>query len=84
MSRINNLVKSWHQSEIIDTQTYKALNCINDNLPRCYGLPQVHKVGFPLRIIVSTLGSSLYHLAGYIYDILKNSIRKPKSRIKNS
>lgn len=40
-SRINNLVKLWHQSQIIDTQTYRALNCTNSNLPRCYGLPKV-------------------------------------------
>jgi len=42
-SNINNLVKLWYKGEVIDTLTYKALNCTNGNLPRCYGLPKVHE-----------------------------------------
>ncbi|XP_011859249.1 PREDICTED: uncharacterized protein LOC105556755 [Vollenhovia emeryi] len=83
-SKINSLVKSWHDNDIIDTQTYRSLNCTNGNLPRCYGLPKIHKNGYPLRIIVSTLGSPLYNIARFLHDILHHSVHKPMSHVKDS
>lgn len=68
---------------LINETTYKKLNSTNGNLPRCYGLPKIHKTGFPLRIIVSSLGSPLYNVAQYIHDILRISILEPKSNIKD-
>ncbi|XP_025270368.1 uncharacterized protein LOC112639708 [Camponotus floridanus] len=82
-NKINELVKSWRRSGLIGELTYKNLNCTNGNLPRCYGLPKIHKDGFPLRIIVSALGSPVYNISSYIHDILYKSIRKPSSYIKD-
>lgn len=82
-SKINSLIKSWHDSNIIDLNTYKMLNCTNGNLPRCYGLPKVHKNGLPLRIIVSAIGSPMYNLARLLHDILHFSIKQPKSHIRD-
>ncbi|KAL6421230.1 hypothetical protein ACFW04_013653 [Cataglyphis niger] len=56
---------------------------MNGNLPRCYGLPKIHKTDFPLRIIVSSLNSPLYNISKYIHDILHNSNLQPKSHIKD-
>ncbi|XP_072766477.1 uncharacterized protein [Anoplolepis gracilipes] len=81
MNKINSLLKSWLNNKLIDERTYKHLNCTNGNLPRCYGLPKTHKPGFPLRIIVSTVGSALYNLSTYIQDILQRSVVKPASHI---
>lgn len=68
---------------MINETTYKYLNCTNGNLSRCYGLPKIHKDGFPLRIIVSSLGSPVYNISRYIHDILYRSIEKPKSYVKD-
>ncbi|XP_071582050.1 uncharacterized protein [Temnothorax nylanderi] len=57
-SKLNELVKSWRDGGIIEDKDYWRLNCTNGNLLRCYGLPKIHKNGFPLRIIVSALGIS--------------------------
>lgn len=51
---------------------YRQLNCTNKNLSRCYGLSKIHKPCFPLRIIVSALGSPLYNVADF-HDILHQS-----------
>ncbi|KAL6420616.1 hypothetical protein ACFW04_014645 [Cataglyphis niger] len=69
-STINLLIKSWRDNGLIDETTYKYLNTTNGNLPRCYGLPKIHKTGFPLRII-------------YIHDILLNSNLQPRSHVKD-
>ncbi|XP_029664892.1 uncharacterized protein LOC115236523 [Formica exsecta] len=82
-NKINLLVKSWHNNGLIDVSTYKYLNITNGNLPRCYGLPKIHKTGFPLRIIVSSLNSPLYNVSKFIHDILHNSNLQPKSHIKD-
>ncbi|XP_071653582.1 uncharacterized protein, partial [Temnothorax longispinosus] len=82
--KLNELVRSWRDSGIIEDTDYKRLNCTNGNLPRCYGLPKIHKNGFPLRIIVSALGSPLYNVASFLHSILHHSIRPPKSHIKDS
>ncbi|XP_071578645.1 uncharacterized protein [Temnothorax nylanderi] len=83
-TKINELVKAWHDNGIVSDQMYRRLNCTNGNLPRAYGLPKVHKAGFPLRVIVSTLGSPLYDVASLLQNTLHSSIPKPKSHIKDS
>ncbi|XP_071576008.1 uncharacterized protein [Temnothorax nylanderi] len=83
-SKLNELVRSWRDGGIIENVVYRRLNCTNGNLPRCYGLPKIHKNGFPLRIIVSALGSPLYNVASFLHEHLQSSIRTPESHIKDS
>lgn len=82
-AKMSSLVKSWRDNDLIDDATYKRLNTTNGNLPRCYGLPKIHKTNFPLRIIVSSLGSPVYNVARYLHDILERSVKKPTSHIKD-
>jgi len=67
-NKINELIKSWRKNNLINEMTYKHLNCTNGNLPRCFGLPNIHKDGFPLRIIVSALGSPVYNISYRVVD----------------
>jgi len=78
------MLKLWLNNKIIDDYTYKSLQCTNGNLPRCYGLPKIHKKGTLLRIVVSSIGSPLYDMARYLHEILSSSVRKPASNIKDS
>ena len=54
-------------------------------LARIYGLPKVHKLGYPLRPAVSSINSPITYFLSKQFNIaLKNSIAKPASYIKNS
>jgi len=83
-TRLNDLVQTWRKKDWIDDNTYRDLKCTNGNLPRCYGLPKVHKPGFPLRIVVSSVGSPLYNIAKFLHEVLNTSIKKPSSHVKDS
>jgi len=83
-NKTNNMLKIWLNNKIIDEYTYKSLQCTNGNLPRCYGLPKIHKKGTPLRIVISSIGSPLYNIAKYLHEILSSSVKKPASNIKDS
>jgi len=81
---LDGLLKMWLKNNIIDGLTYKRLRCTNGSLPRCYGLPKIHKPGYPLRIIVSSLGSPLYEVAKFLNSVLSVSLKKPVSHTKDS
>lgn len=55
-------MKSWLDNDIIGELIYKRLRCSNGNLPRSYDLSKIH-TSFPLRFIVSIVGSPLYNIA---------------------
>jgi len=56
----------------------------NAILPRAYDLPKIHKVEYPLRIIVPSTGSPLHNLALFLHKILAKSLPPHFSYIKNS
>lgn len=83
---VNDLIKRWNKCEYIDKKTYNHLRSPNDNhyLPKCYGLPKIHKTNNPLRIIVSSIDSPTYNLSRYMTTIIKEAVQKPTSYIKDS
>jgi len=81
---LRTLLSRWKNKELIDLHTYRKLHTTDGMLPRAYGLPKIHKLGYPLRIIVSSIDSPLYSLSNYLHNIIKNSIPTPPSFIKNS
>jgi len=83
-TKCNNLLKTWRDNDIIDKKTYTVLKYTNINLPRCYGLPKIHKPGHPLRMMVSSIESPLYDVAKFIHGILSGSIKKPYSHVKDA
>lgn len=52
--------------------------------PHIYGLPKIHKEGYPLRIIVSSINSPCQKLARFLLDIIKPVGGKGNSHIINS
>jgi hypothetical protein len=63
---------------------YKRMYPTNDQPPRFYGLPKVHKTGTPLRPIVSSIGTITYGCAQYISTILSPLVGKLPYHVKNS
>ena len=53
-------------------------------MPRFYGQPKIHKLGVPIRPIVSYSGSLLYNLNKYIAKIPKAYVQDENNNFKNS
>jgi len=83
-NNLRNLLSGWLKKEYIDVRVYRKLLITDGLLPRAYGLPKLHKRGYPLRVIISSLKSPLYELACYLHDIIKNSIPEATSSVGNS
>jgi len=81
---IRELLTRWKNKGFITKNTYNAIYCSDGNLPRAYGLPKIHKPGLTFRIIVSSIDSPTYPLAGFIHKIISKNIDKPLDYIENS
>ena len=68
----------------MDEKTRKFLTPYHSKPPHLYGLPKVHKKDYPLRPIVSSIGSPTYNLEKFLLEILKPLAGKTNSHIKNS
>jgi len=53
-------------------------------LPKAYGLPKLHKDNVPLRLIVSSINTSLYPIAKFLNKIISSSISYTDYQMKNS
>jgi len=47
-------------------------------------VPKIHKPGNLLRIIISSIGNLLHHLATFFHTIIHHSLPHPGSQVKNS
>jgi len=81
---IRELLTGWKIKGYITKNTYNAIYCSEGNLPCAYGLPKIHKPGLTFRIIISSIDSPMYSLAGFIHKIISKNIVKPLSYIENS
>jgi len=83
-NNVRNVLSGWLKKEYIDIRTYRKLLITDGVLPRAYGLPKLHKKGYPLRVIVSSLKSPLYEFACFLHNIIKISIPEAFSSVSNS
>jgi len=58
----------------IDDLAYRRLRMTDGIIPRAYGLTKIHKQNCHLRIIVSSINSSLYNLSLFLHNIINNFI----------
>ena len=54
--------------------------------PRMYGMIKAHKPekDYPMRLVVSTIGTANYGLSEYLVKITQNTLNKNPIRLKNS
>ena len=78
------LLKSIKAGGRIKKNTYKRLYPTGACSPKYYGLPKVHKLGIPLRPIVSSIGSVSYDTAKELSKILKPLVGKTSYSVKNT
>jgi hypothetical protein len=70
--------------KVISPKLHKDLYPTEDQPPRFYGLPKVHKPSMPVRPIVSSIGTISYRVAKYLAKILTPLVGKTKHHVKNS
>ena len=78
------LIEYMHSRHIIDTDTKKYLLPLkNTPTPLSYGLPKIHKAGFPLRPVISGCDDSTDHLSAYINHFIQPLANNLPSHIRD-
>ncbi|XP_066263270.1 uncharacterized protein [Branchiostoma lanceolatum] len=77
---LQNLEKKGAISHILKLKLHPT----SEDTPKFYGLPKIHKVGAPLRPIISCIGSISYHVAKFVANIISPLVGKNQYYIKNS
>ena len=70
-TKLTNLLKELKQEEIISEQQFDELKPIGSRPGILYGLPKVHKPNFPLRPIISSIGTHCYKVAKFFVPLLR-------------
>ena len=83
-NKLISLLKSIKTEGGIDESIYKRLYPTGAGSPKFYGLPKVHKVGTPLRPIISSIRAVTYTTAKELSRILKLLVGKSPHHIHNN
>ena len=74
ITELKLLLKSLKHYGHLSDYYFNYLNYTIPILPLAYDLPKIHKIGCPLKVIVSSIGSPLHNLASFLHKIInKNS-----------
>ena len=83
-NKVNTLIKKWKIKKLINNLLAKELRTSIAVPSRLYGLPKIHKVGHPVRAIVSYVGSPTYNLASIFSNVISKNVTPPQSKVINS
>ena len=83
-NKMINLLKSIKSKGGISEELYKRLYPTGAGSPKFYGLPKIHKLGMPLRPIVSSIGPVTYQTSKEVARILKPLVGKSEHHVKNT
>ncbi|CAF2071453.1 unnamed protein product [Rotaria magnacalcarata] len=83
-NELNKYIYSLLKDGIIDQKLRFRLQSTCSSLSVFYGLPKIHKTGYPIRPIISTIGSFQYELSKYLAKAIKDSSPQADSYIKDS
>ena len=79
-----NLLKSIKTGGGMNENLYRRLYPTGAGSPKFYGLPKIHKVGIPLRPIVSSIGAVSYETSKELARILKHLVGKSSYHVNNT
>ncbi|PFX11502.1 hypothetical protein AWC38_SpisGene24737 [Stylophora pistillata] len=82
--KLNSKLLTLKKTNAFDTQRYYRLRCSVPQPPKLYGLPKLHKPGFPMRPIVSFCGSPTYQLSKYLTTILQPLTDKSRHKLQST
>jgi hypothetical protein len=81
---LNKYILSLYNEKVIDNKLRYRLKSTCSSISVFYGLPKVHKTGYPLRPIISTIGSYQYNLSKYLAKAIRDARPQAPSYIKDS
>lgn len=81
---LNKFVFSLFKKGIIDNKLRYQLQSTCSSLSVFYGLPKAHKIDYPIRPIISTIGSYQYEVSKYLAKAIRNARPQANSYIKDS
>ena len=70
-NKLISILKRVKSQTGLDSVTYNSIYLTGCVPPKFYGLPKIHKLDTPLRLIVSSCGSVTYGVAKELIEILK-------------
>ena len=84
--KLVSILDKMRSEKKITTKQYQHLNPTseNQNIPRMYCTPKIHKTGNPLRPIVDYTGSIGYNISRALADLLAPLVGKTKYHVQNS
>ena len=82
--KLNSTLLTLKKTNTIDTQRHYRLRSSVPLPPKLYGLPKLHKPGFPMRPIVSFCGSPTYQLSKYLTTILQPLTDKSRRKLQST
>ena len=68
----------------IDESDYFRIRSTDGVIPRIYGLVKIHKNNYPLRPIVSMVGSPLYNVSKFLAKIISPLVGNTSRNVRNS
>ena len=75
-NKMNKYILKLHKEKVIDKETYWKIHTTCSSYATMYGQPKIHKLNYPLRPIISSIGSYNHNLSKYLHQIIKNN--RPK------
>ena len=83
-NQLISMLKSIKAEGAIKEELYRRLYPTGAGSPKFYGLPKIHKIGMPLRPIVSSNGTVTYQTSKEVARILKPLVGRSPHHIKNT
>ena len=83
-NKLISLLKNIRAEGGISEDTYRKMYPTGASTPKFYGLPKIHKVGVPLRPIVSSRNAVSYETAKQLARILKPLVGKSSYNVQNT
>lgn len=86
VTEIQRKLSSLNKKGRFDSKEYEKMYPSDAVPPRMYGTIKAHKPekNFPMRIVVSTVGSPAYGISSFLVNLIQPTLDKNKTRLKNS
>ena len=70
---MNKYILKLLKDKVIDKQLYWRIHSTSSSIATMYGQPKIHKLNYPLRPIISSIGSYNHELSKYLAELIKNN-----------
>ena len=83
-SELIEILRTWDKQDLIPKKIHHQIYSTQEEVPKLYGLPKIHKKDTPLRHIVSNVGSITHPAAKYLANIISPLVGHTKNHVQHS